>query len=208
MDWDLAVSPLMEHISPVLAPAFSVYIAFALLAMMNVITGVFVENAIDSANRDKEKYLVQTARDLFEKADPDGTGVISWTEFEKQLAKPELQTYLLGLGVDSKSARGLFKILDLDNSGEIDADELLTGTLRLRGQAKAIDLAALIYESRRMSRRLAKHGQFVEDALEKVGVMLETMGGAATIQAASSSRRGSVVRRSSVSAPPRRASHH
>mmetsp|Transcript_94567 Transcript_94567/g.174056 ORF Transcript_94567/g.174056 Transcript_94567/m.174056 type:complete len:97 (+) Transcript_94567:3-293(+) len=66
------------------------------------------------------------------------------------------------MGVDTVSAKGLFKILDLDNSGAIDAEELITGTLRLRGHAKAIDLAALIYESRRMSRRLQQHMRNME----------------------------------------------
>lgn len=162
MDWDVAIRPLARNIHVLLAPLFCLYIAFTLLALMNVVTGVFVENAIDSANRDKERYLVQTARELFERADPDGAGVITWSEFERQLARPALQEYLKGMGVDTVSAKGLFKILDLDNSGAIDAEELITGTLRLRGHAKAIDLAALIYESRRTSRRLQQHMRNME----------------------------------------------
>jgi voltage-gated sodium channel len=172
IDWDVAVVPLVKHVHLLLAPLFCLYIAFALLALMNVVTGVFVESAIDSANRDKEKYLVQIARDLFEKADPHQTGVITWSEFERQLEKPELQQYFKGLGVDAVSARSLFRILDLDNSGAIDADELLTGTLRLRGDARAIDLAALIYESRCMSRRFQMHASSMDEALSRIGLLL------------------------------------
>lgn len=166
-DWDSNVVPLMQ-INVLLGPCFCWYIAFAILALMNVVTGVFVENAIDSANKDKEKYLVQTAQELFARADPNGTGVITWAEFQRQLQCPELQGYFQGLGVDPKSAKGLFRILDLDNSGEIDSQELLTGTLRLRGAAKAIDLAALIYENRRMARRLQVFQRSVLRCLTKV----------------------------------------
>lgn len=169
-DWDSNVLPLMDHISVLLAPCFCIYIAFAVLALMNVVTGVFVENAIDSANKDKEKYLVQTAQELFARADSKGTGAITWLEFQRHLQSPDLKGYFEGLGVDTKCAKGLFKILDVDNSGEIDANELLTGTLRLRGPAKAIDLAALIYENRRMGRRL----QAVERHVLKVLTKLET----------------------------------
>lgn len=154
IDWETAVVPLAEHISALLAPLFCLYVAFAILALMNVVTGVFVENAIDSANRDKERYLVQTVRELFEKADLSREGVISWKEFESQLSNPELQTLFSGLGIDQVSARGLFKLLDIDNSGSIDANELITGTLRLRGEARSIDLAALIYENRRTARSM------------------------------------------------------
>jgi len=168
IDWEIAVVPLIQHISVFLAPLFCLYIAFAILALMNVVTGVFVENAIDSANRDKERYLVQTVRELFEKADLDHSGVISWVEFESQLLNPELKTLLQALGIDQVSAKGLFKLLDIDNSGFIDANELLTGTLRLRGEARSIDLAALIYENRRNSRR-------VQQALSKVHEQLASM---------------------------------
>eukprot|EP00930_Biecheleria_cincta_P071642 TRINITY_DN59114_c0_g1_i1.p1 TRINITY_DN59114_c0_g1~~TRINITY_DN59114_c0_g1_i1.p1 ORF type:complete len:615 (-),score=88.55 TRINITY_DN59114_c0_g1_i1:103-1947(-) len=173
LDWDSVVAPLMTHISPFIAPAFCGYIAFATLALMNVVTGVFVENAIESANRYKEKHWVQTAWDVFEAADPLHTGVVTWEKFQKQLEKPELSSYLKGLGVDAKSARGLFKILDIDNAGHINANELLIGTLRLRGQAKAIDLAALLYETRRMSKRMAKQEKAVEETLSKVALLLK-----------------------------------
>lgn len=168
IDWDLAVTPLVRHISLALAPLFCLYIAFTMIALMNVVTGVFVENAIECANRDKENYLVHTVRELFEKADTESTGAVTWTEFQCLLARPEMQSYLKAIGVDVVSARGLFEILDLDHSGSIDADELLTGTLRLRGDAKAIDLAALIYETRWMTRRFKCHTSVIEEQIVRL----------------------------------------
>lgn len=174
IDWDMAIGPLMTHISLAMGPIFCLYIAFAVLALMNVVTGVFVENAIESANRDKERYLIETARDLFHTA-LSSTGVISWVEFEKQLESPELQGYLQGLGVDAASARGLFEILDVDGSGTIDAEELLTGTLRLRGGAKAIDLAALIYENRRNAHKTLSYHREMEASFKILAEYLETV---------------------------------
>merc|ERR1712190_567509 len=48
-DWNEVLEPLETHISPWLSILFSIYIAFAVLAMMNVVTGVFVESALLTA---------------------------------------------------------------------------------------------------------------------------------------------------------------
>jgi len=168
IDWDIALMPLIHHIGIFMAPVFCFFIAFSLLALMNVVTGVFVENAIDSVNRDKEKHLVETARELFEQADPDGTGVLTWEQFGRHLQHPTMRGYFKGLGVNSGSARALFKMLDHDNRGSINAAEFLTGTLRLRGDAKAIDIAALLAENRRMVRSLQKQSHSVFRSLKQI----------------------------------------
>merc|ERR1719156_143848 len=44
IDWNDTVEPLIT-ISPAIALFFSVYIAFAVFCVLNIVTGVFVENA-------------------------------------------------------------------------------------------------------------------------------------------------------------------
>eukprot|EP00913_Durusdinium_trenchii_P003197 g2957.t1 len=62
VDWNDLSLPL-EPISPIMSLIFALYIAFAVplfsrqtvLAMMNVVTGVFVESALGSAREDRTK---------------------------------------------------------------------------------------------------------------------------------------------------------
>merc|ERR1712060_867700 len=110
LDWEVLINPLMLHISVWLAPLFSLYIAFTLLAMMNVVTAVFVESVLESTKKDKNIFMVNNVRELFETVDG---------------------------GIHTGS-------MDWDNGGSVDAEEFLSGCLRLRGPAKAIDLALLI----------------------------------------------------------------
>ena len=51
---------------------------------------------------------------------------------------PELEPSFSRLRRSTK----VFKILDLDDDGTLDADEFLSGCLRLRGAAKALDVLA------------------------------------------------------------------
>jgi len=84
-----------------------------------------------------------------------------------------MQMYFRLIDVDPKEAEGLFKLLDLDESGEVDYEEFLNGCLRLRGNAKAIDLVTVMIESRKLSKRWAKHARTVEEDLHSVQDMLE-----------------------------------
>ncbi|CAE7686390.1 IAP1 [Symbiodinium sp. CCMP2456] len=151
MDWAVAVNPLMDHTGPV--PVFVVfcYIAFALLALLNVITGVCVESAVKRVKEDKDNYLVQYVRGVFKRMETSGTGVITWDDFQSSLFK--------AIDLDISEAHCVFKILDLDDDGTLDADEFLSGCLRLRGAAKALDVLVLMREIRSMQQQLVQQLQ-------------------------------------------------
>merc|ERR1719503_323985 len=107
---------------------------------MNVVTGVFVESVVENARKEKDLILINNVRELF----------------QSQLDKPQMQEAFKAINVDCSEARGLFRLLDLDGSGGVNAEEFLSGCLRLRGPAKALDMALLIREVRLMEKKTAK----------------------------------------------------
>merc|ERR1711879_490522 len=157
-----------------LVVVFSLYIAFTLFAMLNVITGVFVESALKSSKDDNDYFIINNIRESFNRVDGGINSSMSWTDFESQLAEPNMLEYFKAIDVNPAEAKGLFSLLDLDGSGTIDAEEFLSGLKRLRGPAKALDLALLIYEVQRMASRQQEHKQHMEGL---VSVMRERIGG-------------------------------
>merc|ERR1712048_847160 len=123
---------------------------------MNVVTGVFVESALLIAKRDKDIYMVNSVRSLFAKTDDDASGTISWDEFEQKLDTPEMTEYFKMIDVDMSEARGIFSLLDIDKSGQIESEEFLSGCMRLTGSAKALDLTVLMHEVQVVSQTLAR----------------------------------------------------
>merc|ERR1719336_2895674 len=95
-------------------------------------------------------------RGIFEDSDTDGSGQVTFEEFEQLLANQEMVAYLQAMGIDSSEARGLFKLLDDDGSGVVSIEEFITGFLRLKGGAKAVDMVTLLYENRKISKKLNK----------------------------------------------------
>jgi hypothetical protein len=151
LDWDVMLRPLVRDVHPLMAIPFAMYIGFTLLAMMNVITGIFVDQALDTAKSSKDMDLRSHMRILFLQTDKDSSGVLSWEEFDSKLEDADMVRCFKMLDIDNSEAKGLFTLLDTDMSGEIDAEEFVMGCLRLKGNAKAIDLATLMYFNKRMA---------------------------------------------------------
>jgi len=67
------------------------------------------------------------------------------------------------LGLDVSEARGLFQLLDIDDDQEVSIEELVHGITRLKGGAKGLDLATVMFENKKVHLRLDAFMHFVED---------------------------------------------
>jgi len=162
-DWLAATRPLHE-ISAVYPLLFAFYIVFVVIGVLNVLTGIFVERAQELSGLDKdlviqtelkrnENFLVEMRR-VFEEADADHSGTISWTEFRGYLKNDRVKAYLATQQLDAFDARTLFDILNVGADEEISLDKFIVGCMRLKGMARSVDVVAVLQETRSVSRRL------------------------------------------------------
>lgn len=163
--WSEIMDPLTQHCSPWLAIAFVVYVAFTVVASMNVVLGVFVGSALNAAEDERQDILLQQMGQLFLDLDQDGSGSISEEEFMHHMSSPQMVRFLKGIDLSPDDAKQLFAILDTDASGELEADELVSGCLRLHGAAKALDLAAFMTEYGQATTRTEKALESLSDGI-------------------------------------------
>eukprot|EP00930_Biecheleria_cincta_P005276 TRINITY_DN10619_c0_g1_i6.p1 TRINITY_DN10619_c0_g1~~TRINITY_DN10619_c0_g1_i6.p1 ORF type:complete len:300 (+),score=28.32 TRINITY_DN10619_c0_g1_i6:1-900(+) len=143
---------------------FDAYISFACLAFLNVVTGVFCHSAIESAQRDHDMlvnsmiqnkaFFLAGLEKLFAAIDDDNNGAITITEFERHFNDVEVKNLLEALGLDPADAWSLFAALDVDSSHTLNAQEFLEGCLYLRGAARAIDIAHIKKDLRKIKETL------------------------------------------------------
>eukprot|EP00930_Biecheleria_cincta_P005275 TRINITY_DN10619_c0_g1_i5.p1 TRINITY_DN10619_c0_g1~~TRINITY_DN10619_c0_g1_i5.p1 ORF type:complete len:594 (+),score=72.64 TRINITY_DN10619_c0_g1_i5:47-1783(+) len=143
---------------------FDAYISFACLAFLNVVTGVFCHSAIESAQRDHDmlvnsmiqnkEFFLGGLEKLFKAIDDDKNGAITITEFERHFDDVEVKNLLEALGLDPADAWSLFSALDTDNTHTLNAQEFLEGCLYVRGTAKAIDIAHVKKDLRKIKEML------------------------------------------------------
>mmetsp|Transcript_78570 Transcript_78570/g.254018 ORF Transcript_78570/g.254018 Transcript_78570/m.254018 type:complete len:682 (+) Transcript_78570:127-2172(+) len=136
---------------------FIVYVAVAFFAVLNVVTGIFVETTLQVATVDrdsvvqeelrvKELYL-KAAHEIFLDLDKDGSNELTIEEFKHAVKDKNIIAYFNALELDFTDVMTLFVLLDRDQSGAIPLEEFLRGCMRLKGEAKSLDLAKLQYES-------------------------------------------------------------
>eukprot|EP00927_Polykrikos_kofoidii_P013026 TRINITY_DN15670_c0_g2_i1.p1 TRINITY_DN15670_c0_g2~~TRINITY_DN15670_c0_g2_i1.p1 ORF type:complete len:772 (+),score=131.44 TRINITY_DN15670_c0_g2_i1:94-2409(+) len=158
MSWDVLLRPLF-HVDAAYAALFLFYITFSMFGLLNVLTSVFVESTMKSAQHYKDlviqeaQYRKDTSlthlKTLFAQMDKDGDGLLSMDEMRRQLTMDECNGYLEACDISINDCEVLFRLIDRDNSGAISIAEFCEGCLTLKGEARSFDIHCLIYEQSR-----------------------------------------------------------
>jgi len=164
IDWGDAIKPLLD-ISILLSGFFCLYIAFAVFCVLNVITGVFVDNATKLTAKDEENMLQEEidkrrewfiAVELLFTSVADGTGLVTLERFHDLIDDIEAQAAFskIGISLDVVNVDNFFKMLDFDNSGSIDIEEFVAGIEMYHGSAKRIDVSRIMHQTRKISKQV------------------------------------------------------
>jgi len=176
IDWDDLSKPLVDNVSPLLGFMFAIYIAFAVLAMMNVVTGVFVESALLRAKEDRDEYLAKDMIKVLRDATHSERGILRAEQFLPENAGVELMQAFTALNIDIQEIYKLFPTLVRDGEDSISIDSFVQRIFRLREPLKAIDLAALTYSTERMADQYATHAPVIESLIQELHGKLRATG--------------------------------
>lgn len=149
--------------------------------VVNVVTGVFCNTAIESAAADKDIAVmkqmrkhaaqVQVLKNVFREIDEKSNKSITMEDLEEAMSAHKLSSFLQSMGIDTEDVMTLFQIIDSDGSGFIDVDEFVTGCMRLHGPAKSLDVAKMGFENQ-ITKEAIKD---VDDTLQIMKEQLSTL---------------------------------
>lgn len=181
VSWTEVSGPLI-NIGWIFGAIVGLFMFFTIYIATNIITGVFVEQAIQSAKNQQEELIQeqlhgleserQELKEVFEAADTDKSGTLTRKEFEAHVQDEQVRAHLDSMGLATNEALGLFTLLDYDQSGTLEIEEFLCGCSRLKGGASSLDLANLMYEHKRLVKELKK---FQTDIFSSLQVLHERL---------------------------------
>merc|ERR1712194_205321 len=106
------------------------FITFAILALMNVVTAVFVSTAMQGSASDRElvvleeienkRELICIMQQVFDECDTDDNQSISLVEFVRHIEDERVLAYLRSLEIEVHQVESLFTLLDEDKTGGVD----------------------------------------------------------------------------------------
>merc|ERR1719188_2386674 len=97
---------------------------------------------------DMQQSSVHELEVVFAEIDTDKSGILELAEFETLMNDPRVKAWFRTMGLQATTAMHLFRLLDLDNSNTITSSEFVMGCIRLKGGAKNVDVATLMYENK------------------------------------------------------------
>jgi len=144
-DWNNFVSGLPAEAYRVNAIIMALYVAFATLVMLNLVTGVFVEGAQRIAREERDQELIKYVRRLYKVCETGIDGEVSCKAFEGSLSTKAMQEFLKAFDMDSNKARDIFLVIDTDKSGTVSLEEFVAAATSLNTSVKQADTEILRY---------------------------------------------------------------
>merc|ERR1719428_168853 len=157
------------------------YMGFVSFALIRVIAALFLKHTLASSAKASEVAMAETNKDphyvkqiynVFKTMDFDDDGQIQFSELQVAVKDAKICAQLESLGVAPHEVLGLFTLMD-DGDDEISFCEFITGIMRLKNIAKGVDLATLLYENKKLLKRVLAVGKEVT-ALKKFCFALST----------------------------------
>eukprot|EP00439_Symbiodinium_sp_Y106_P073875 s574_g14.t1 len=163
LSWGEALDPLFA-VSYLAVASMILYVVFAVFAVLNVVTGVFCNTAIESARADKDiaimkqmhkhEQQVQLLREIFKEIDQDESNLISIKELKNAMEGKKMASFMHSMDISTQDIWTLFMVIDADGSGEISLEEFVLGCMQLQGPAKGLQIARMSYENTIMREEL------------------------------------------------------
>jgi voltage-gated sodium channel len=189
----------MSEANPWFTIYWMVYIFVTMLGLLNLIIGIFCENACTTAAANEDNILerldehksrvLNNMKVAFLEMDEDGSGEIDKDEYYHAINhNKKVQDALKILGLDNED--GLFDKIDADKSGAVSFDEFMEGaTLIMKGNepAKGKDMVGTYLSVQAVSKnvqRLREGQADIMEALEELRTAAKAMTGSASFPVA------------------------
>jgi len=149
VSWWEIMEPMLVvgHLAGVI---FVCFIVVTVLAVLNIITSIFVNDAIEKARSDASLVLAremeqnfedrQQLKDLFGRLDVHRRGRISCDDFCEQVESKEVQAIFSLMGIEVADAQSLFRLLDVDENQSVERDEFVMGCMRFKSGSNGVSV--------------------------------------------------------------------
>ncbi|CAK0883013.1 unnamed protein product [Prorocentrum cordatum] len=144
----------------VYASLFLLFVGFCHVSLLNILTGIFVENALAQAQPTKEQLAMEKHREelamtnelrrFLESFDTVGHGRLDVDEFFDMVVGSHLHAYLHSIGVSVKELREFVVFVGADKKGSISVDSLIHGCFLVRGNARNLDMQRALLDIKRI----------------------------------------------------------
>ena len=177
VSWEVAVGALMQvHVAYGLL--FVLFVAGMMLAALNIIAGIFVNDAIEMAQQDREvmrqaqvvkrEEMQKELTDLFMESDQDKSGTLTVQEFVQAFEHPDVEARFRLLGVELSDTKKIFHLLDINEDDELGIGEFVAMIGRARMLTQPLDLQSFMQQNKQIEQGFRRNLLHMSEDLDKL----------------------------------------
>uniref|UniRef100_A0A7S1RNA1 EF-hand domain-containing protein n=1 Tax=Alexandrium catenella TaxID=2925 RepID=A0A7S1RNA1_ALECA len=164
---------------------FILFVMMVVFGLLNVLTAVFVEATANIAHVDAELVIqdslnsenlaIKQLTEMFMETDVDKSGTISKQQFGDKLEDPRFRAKMKMMGLDVFQAQEVFSLVDADRTDAVDIDDLVFGLMRLKGNARAMDIATMQQAFRVLNLKLSAFTKQTDSSFKDLRSAMSTI---------------------------------
>jgi hypothetical protein len=146
---------------------FMVFISFSQIALINIITGIFVDHAMQSLTptreqlattlEEEEESFAKELETLCHVVDVDQSSCLTREQFNELLKEGRIPLLLHLLGLNRTNVQHLFEVLcDATPDKQVDIKSFVRGCMALKGAASNFDLQTVISNLKRIDINMSR----------------------------------------------------
>jgi hypothetical protein len=158
-DWG-DVSDTLSDVGRVYYCLFLFFIAFIILALLNILTGIFVDRAMKASAEDKDGEALTRLNEerdavadlcrlhcVISKSEVEDKARITRQQFEDNMASPAMRARFAVLGLEIWDSKQFFEMLTaLAESEDVDLRSFVAGCMQMRGPSQRLGLQTVAHK--------------------------------------------------------------
>lgn len=161
VDWFPVVRLLLD-VGTFYGAFFLLFVLLTSVSLMNIITSVFVKDAMTRGETETSRRHLAKLMTLFKKLDSKMSDMITFEQLEKAMENPQVSALFATLDIDASDAETFFQLLDSDGRNQVEMQRFLTECVRLRGNTSLLHMELSILELRNTLVTLVRTGENTE----------------------------------------------
>merc|ERR1712032_1292382 len=184
-DWQLYYVEV-EKLGFSAAVVWFLFVVFTQVALMNILTGIFVESALQLADGDAQsqalKHEEKSLDDALELArlcrewDRDQSNLMSKAEFVKMSQSDEFSRYVRFIGLDISNITSFFDLISDPEEKAVSIKTFVASCMRLRGWAKSADMLNVMLDMKTIQKRQERFHDSILAELRALSLVDRTNG--------------------------------
>jgi len=175
-DWEPLAKPIGQADS-FFYGLFFFYIAFAAFAVLNVLTGMFVDTAMKVAQQDEENVVeelinrpevVEFKRHVQETLTDVPPKFITKEFVHESADDGVVMKFQKALEINHDDCNRVFAMMDSDHKGMVDIDEFVKGCCHCQGSVSGLDMIFLMTEVKHISKQFFMSMDYIEDRFNEL----------------------------------------